>query len=247
MGFAKPGGALRAFARGAAKRASYSVARRGIGSELATKAVKKLTIRNSNPNQVISQRYRTQLRYSENFVISTPNLVTTAVSQQFIVNSIFAPSTTATAHQPLGRDQLALLYGKYRVHGVQYEIRISPVTTASVGLIAMVQQRNDGTSLTGTAANVIIEQPFTTSRPLSSTNVTAWKGRLSSSVLAGMTKSQYEGEDGTQAAFGASPTEIQALNIALAFTVAQAPVSVAVELLLVYDVECYDPIVIGQS
>lgn len=49
---------------------------------------------------------------------------TAEVFYQFNLNSIFDPNRTGAGHQPMGRDQFALLYNTYRVDRADYEITI---------------------------------------------------------------------------------------------------------------------------
>lgn len=252
MSFKKGRSGLLAVARGNKRRAAgASIARAG-GKENAVIAVRKLTVRNSNPNQLVAQRFRTKLRYAEWVLLTVPSNVTTSVNQQYNLNSIFAPSTSPSSHQPLGRDQLALLYSKYRVHNVAYVVEaFCTSTTYSTGgffpVCMSVQQRNDATALTQ-SLETIMEQPFTTSKWMSTVNATKISGKASLATLCGMTKSEYEGEDGTLAVMGATPTEAQVLNVAFTnSSTGPAGTTVNFRIMIEYDVECFDPIVLGTS
>jgi len=247
LSFKKGRSGLLAVARGNKRRAAGATIARAGGKENAVVPVRKLTIRNSNPNQLVAQRFRTKLRYGEWVVLTVPTNVTTSVSAQYLINSIFAPSASPSAHQPLGRDQLALLYSKYRVHNVSYSVQALPAATPVAPVVMTVQQRNDNT-LVSASLETIIEQPFTTTKIMSSVNPTIISGRLSNATLAGMTKAEFEGEDGTFALFGNSPTEVQCLNVAFTNTgVGPAGTTVNLRILLEFDVECFDPIVLAPS
>lgn len=68
----------------------------------------------------VPERYFTKLRYSELLTFSLPS-ASTLVSYLYR-SSIFDPDYSGAGHQPLWRDQLALLYNKYRVYGIKYYI-----------------------------------------------------------------------------------------------------------------------------
>lgn len=78
----------------------------------------------------------------------------------FNLNSIFAPRTSG-GHQPYGRDQLAALYQRYKVHHVKVEITLLPqLVTTSVRALAMsLQTPEGGLSTTGLDVGFFDEKP----------------------------------------------------------------------------------------
>ena len=68
------------------------------------------------------------IAYSDSFSLSY-GIGGTAATHTFCVNDIFDPDLSGVGHQPLGRDQLADIYGRYQV--LAATIRVDFVATAS--------------------------------------------------------------------------------------------------------------------
>lgn len=68
----------------------------------------------------IAERYFCKMNYSDNITISctSPGVL---FGYQF-QTSLWDPDWSGVGHQPLYRDQLAVLYNRYRVFGIKYEI-----------------------------------------------------------------------------------------------------------------------------
>lgn len=62
------------------------------------------------------------------------------------VNSLFDFDVTGVGHQPIGRDQMALLYNRYRVNGAR--VKITLVNDGSVPVIACVHLKRDSNGVT---------------------------------------------------------------------------------------------------
>jgi hypothetical protein len=70
------------------------------------------------------------------------------VTQQFRLNSVFDPDYTNTGHQPVGFDQLAALYVRYRVVAVEAKVRVQDQTSGGSCLVAMAPVENNALSTT---------------------------------------------------------------------------------------------------
>ena len=200
-----------------------------------------LALRNSNPNQLIAPKYITTLKYSD--IISPPSSITgLSHNWQFNINSIFDPDRTGTGHQPLGHDQLALLYYRYRVFGVSW--RATFFQSANIGSVYAVVA-NDSTTLANSSYAVMKERPHAFIKSVSTDKPTVITGRVSLPKLNGLTSAQFKANEQTQSLFGTNPSEQFFLNIGgiPAATTAAFPFTVD----LVFHVECFDPIPLNQS
>jgi hypothetical protein len=57
-------------------------------------------------------------------------------SYQWRINSLFDPNFTATGSQPVGFDEMAAIYNKYRVYRAEIETTLSCADTAAVACVA---------------------------------------------------------------------------------------------------------------
>ncbi len=69
---------------------------------------------------------RTKLQYSESIHVNPGALLHL---YEWNVNSLFDPNRTATGHQPMYRDQLAVIYNRYRVRAIKWRMIITDVNT----------------------------------------------------------------------------------------------------------------------
>lgn len=81
------------------------------------------------------------------------------LSYVYRANSIFKPDFANTGHQPLTRDQWALLYNSYRV--LKATIKVTPLSTSISNVVPAVYgvMIKDTTTLTYASAQAIIEDP----------------------------------------------------------------------------------------
>ncbi len=81
------------------------------------------------------------------------------VSYVYRANSIFKPDFANTGHQPLTRDQWALLYNSYRV--LKSTVKVTPLATTISNVVSAVYgvMIKDTTTLTYASAQAIIEDP----------------------------------------------------------------------------------------
>lgn len=69
---------------------------------------------------VVSDRYRTRLRYCDGFLLTGGG--GTPASYIFRGNSIYDPNFTAAGHQPKGLTELSNLYKKYKVTDTRFRV-----------------------------------------------------------------------------------------------------------------------------
>jgi hypothetical protein len=98
---------------------------------------------------VVPSEFRTVLRYSQRIVIN--NNIGLPNSYLFVGNSVFDPDFSGTGSQPLGFDQLAGLYSRYRVLGSTITVDMmtpSAGTNQSASINAVVCATNQSTGFT---------------------------------------------------------------------------------------------------
>ena len=99
-------------AKKSAKVLRYTTPRRGI---LSTSLSKRLQF----PSVT---KHRTTLRYFGNFISVNPAAAGVADSHIFSANGLYDPDITGTGHQPIGFDQLMVIYDHYTVLGAKITV-----------------------------------------------------------------------------------------------------------------------------
>jgi len=77
----------------------------------------------STRNYPLGQAFKTTLPYFENGIEINPGLAGTAW-YNFSANGLYDPNVTGTGHQPLGFDQLMLMYDHYTVIGAKITVTV---------------------------------------------------------------------------------------------------------------------------
>lgn len=206
-----------------------------------TRARRGRTINVNRALQPFAQRYIARLKYSDNVLLSTAN-----TPWVFSLNSIFKPNVSGTGHQPFGHDTLNVLYNRYRVYAVKWNIRAIPTDGSNQYIVAIP------TNESFTVANFddAREKPRAKYMLQSlNDNSVVMKGSISLPSLTGRTKAQYMSDDRYQAQFGFDPAEsmtlrIYSYNAGLPTT---ATVGTRITIEMVYYVECFDPNMLAQS
>lgn len=154
--------------------------------------------------------------YTSKFTLDAPTLGAATV-YQFRLNSLFDPDLTGVGTQPVGFDQYAALYEKYRVYEASYKLMVNnsngtrPVIagvmacdqdTATTDLDRLVQNGQAQWTLMGPAG--------------SSTDTVAFKGTVDIAAAQGVTKQAFWDDDLNEAVMTANPVEAYVLNCFLA-------------------------------
>ncbi|AJD07499.1 putative capsid protein [Odonata-associated circular virus-19] len=202
------------------------------------------TMRNSNTSQLIAPRYITTLKYCERDSVVT-SVSGASGADLYNLNSIFDPDRTGTGHQPLGHDQLQLLYNRYRVFGVSWRVTFYQPGAGVAGLFAVFPQNNALTQ-NGVSTSVLKELPHAFTKLSRADQPVVFTGRVSLPKLTGQTPAQFKAGLEYQATFGASPSELQTLLVAVN-PVTTGAQTFNYEIELKYHVECFDPIPLAQS
>lgn len=181
------------------------------------------------------------LPYASTAVIST--FISTEAVRQFRGASIFDPDLTGVGHQPLGHDQWAGLYSRYRVVRSTFSFKFtgadrsgSAVNSSQVVVLAATE----GSSVL--SVQDYIEQPH------SKHTILACSGNDSKGLSMTVKPSIFEGDIGAKydkdytADFGANPTRDFYYTIGARNVQGDAEVNVAGIVYIVYRVLLYDRI-----
>lgn len=210
---------------------------------------RKRTTRAPRANLVVSRtsplpdRYFTKLNYTELVTMNYTGILNT---YQFRTNSIFDPNSTGTGHQPMGHDELAQLYNKYRVYGCKYVLTFSNTNPAYQGEV-IVQNRPNGTL----SANFedAMESPYHQYKVLGAetSGPKTISGYANCAKIYGVAKQQWRNDDVFQANVGANPSSQTVLNIYAQNQTTATALTILVRVNLVYFVEFYERKVLGGS
>lgn len=167
---------------------------------------------------------------------------------QFRLNSIYDPEVSVAVGQtqPLGVDQWANFYNRYRVIGVSVKVtaRNAGGDAAYVGMVA----NNDTGNLLTEAA---YEQSRTTMKMVGATSgghdVCVLKKWYNLANLTGRPKSAYISDDRYQAQFDADPAEAIHLHLCTQPVSASVSLNMHYSIRMVYLVELFDRKALAQS
>lgn len=155
--------------------------------------------------------------------------------------SIFDPDFSGTGHQPLGHDQWATFYQRYRVYGMSYEIRAT--NDDAVNSVAFFTAISE-TSSPGTGLEEHESAQF---RVMGA-------GQQEEKVIKGYVDlAKFEGDPGAKydkdysANFGSNPTREIFLAVGGLNTFSASDVSLQMLVKLTYYVNLYDRVDLSQS
>lgn len=191
---------------------------------------------------------RVSMKYSD--VTDLTSGVANAVSNVFRAFSIYDPDLTGTGHQPLGHDQMALLYQRYRVLGSKIDVYFYSSTTSQAATNTLptscsVVLTNESSSLLGT--DEPFEQPIAKIGMCSLAENDQLVLKLpynSSWKTTGSYGAKYE-ED-LSADFGSNPIRDGYYHVTCQRD-GSANVAGRARVVITYDVWCYDPIQLSSS
>lgn len=172
---------------------------------------------------------------------------------QFRANSVYDPNLTGVGHQPMGHDQLAALYDKYRV----YNAKIVLTAACNTGYAALLAIRPHAglNAYSGAATpDELWEQDGVVSTRLigPSTAAVYSAGKLGASCnvarIFGVTAASHRADDYFAATVGNNPQNQAIFNILLrTIDGGAATFNCFVTVEITYDVEFYDQKTLGQS
>lgn len=190
----------------------------------------------------IAPRTVVKLKYHEDYL--TPGVI---VDQRFNLNSIYDPNLTGTGHQPLGHDQYATFYNRYRVYKVSYVVGIACLG-ANENYKVSIGASNSTVSFTD--PSVAAESPTFKTQLVSNASPIIMKGSYYLPSINGSTSAVYKADDRFAALFGSSPTEQIVMHIVTSSVGNDAvPTSgkLGFTVNLVYHCELFDPKDLAQS
>lgn len=128
-------------------------------------------------------------------------------------SSIFDPDFTGTGHQPYLHDQWGTFYTYYRVYGFAYNCRV--VGTGTNTPIILMVHHNSYNQSTTLDPEVNGEMPQCVSTKILDPRVSTvtFKGYISLPKVEGMSKTEFKGDAGYEAAFGANPVKYAKMSL----------------------------------
>jgi hypothetical protein len=154
---------------------------------------------------------RVPLRYAQK------NLFGGAVNgeQIYNLNSLFDPDRTGVGHQPLGMDQWAAFYNRYRVDEV--EVDIDFINGAAAMTDCLVVASNDATAINTVATfESGAEAPYSWNRMCTLANslgMLHFRRRFKINDITGVPLSKYKIDDTYQALVTSNPGELIVLHV----------------------------------
>lgn len=168
-------------------------------------------------------------------------------SQAFNLNSIYDPDRSGIGTQPLGRDQWAIWYNRYRVYRVDYIVTLTNLDPDQAANVALVNANGIPTF----TDNAVYEQPGAFHKQLSPRDGGLSRLEIKNSVflprLNGKTSQSYSANDDTQAQMGANPAEILTQTIVCSPVIPGSEINVGWSVKYVYHVEMFDPNTLSKS
>lgn len=240
--------------RGLKGRSKARMFRRGRGGFRRSSAlVNARRINSLSSAAVRPDRLIVKLPYSENIVLST-GTNGQGMTYTWNLNSIYDPNRTGTGHQPLGYDQWATFYAKYKVFKVAYELTATSTWVNDTG------ETDAGTqcgvlATNGVAAGTFTdgsfyEQPHTQKFSL---GAAAGQGSktvrktIDLSLITGRPKVAYLSDPRYEANFGYNPAEAMTLTFGAQPNWSGQNLNMALSIKIIYYVELFDPLILSLS
>lgn len=168
-------------------------------------------------------------------------------TQLMNLNSLYDPDRSGVGHQPLGRDQWATWYNRYRVFKVDYVITFTNLDPDQAANCAIINQ-NGVPNYTDDSA---FEQPGAYVSMVAPRDGGNSRLKIVGSVylprLNGKTPVAYKGNDDTQALMGANPLEVLTQALVVSPVIPASEVNVGYTIKYVYHCELFDPNTLGGS
>lgn len=193
------------------------------------------------PNQLYAitfpREQKVVMRYHELRSFTTSAAV--ANDYMFNLNSIYDPNYSAAGHQPLGYDQWAAFYGRYRVDGC----KVTVTTSYTSGDSAMITLLGNNSVTSVTNPDTAAESPITATKSYSKGGPpTIIIKNFNLADLNGVTRKVYETDDRYQAQFAADPTEKIMLHVVTSDIALASSIIIHQTVLLEYSVTMFDPV-----
>lgn len=200
--------------------------------------------------QIMPDKFVTSMTY--NYFGQEAPAVTAQFDHQFNMNSIYDPDRTGGGHQPLGRDQIAALYSRYRVISCRWVVDCMP--QAGAGPILLVTCPTNETGAFTSNKETAIEQPYSQykfSNCLSTSIGTddrhmQIRGSTILSKIYGVSAEVAAADDRFQAGSGTDPAEFCILHV-VGYNCDGNAIVVDLNVKLVFTVEWSDRVQLAAS
>jgi len=180
------------------------------------------------------------MKYCAHFTFTTTTGLST--DRIFRLNSIRDPDVTGAGHNPLGYDQWALMYEKYRVDACTVIVRLASTSTG--GYFSLVGNHSSSSITDPTNAS---ESPNSITRVHSvNTNTTIAK-KFDLPALAGVTRTQYQSDDVFEATFGNDPASQLMVHLVFASSDITTVGVINFQVELIYYTTCFQGLQLAQS
>lgn len=192
------------------------------------------------------QRLIVKLPYFQSGQLTSP--IGAYVGQLFRLNSIYDPDLSGGGHQPLGADQYATFYNRFRVFKVDYVLTLTnadPDQPADVAIAATNQSLS-------ASDDSVFENPNSYYVSLAPRDGSASRKVVKGSIylprVLGQSGSAYKANENTAGVIGtSSPTELLLHNIIATSVISGQNVNVCYSVKYIYHTELFDADVLPQS
>jgi hypothetical protein len=201
---------------------------------------------------VLPRIFRKQLRYAETFSLTTGTAGIIGTVQLMMLNNVYDPNTTGVGHQPYGFDQLASFYGYYIVHRTRFRLLATTIgNTSEVCVAYQLFPAVTGVTIAGVSVDAATEKSAVTTfnvGPSGNDRSRMVSGVVDHHKVLGITPGQYKDNlDQYGSAVTTGPVVGSYLEVGIGSYTGSAGVSLAVQVVLDFDVEFYSPKTLPQS
>lgn len=203
--------------------ASYSrrVRRKPSATRRRTRVQRRRRGRKSSIRRSIPDFTMVALPFSETRKMTSLNAHPGTTVYSYRLNALFQPQfqPPGGGTQPLGFDQYAAFFQKYRVHATKYHITwFDPSSVNGIELRVGTYVAPDGTQIPpGQQFSIFNELPNARNTHLSVAPGMSWRAKLSGFQrlcrLQGVTKADYNGDDDYESEFQALPAKSPMLHL----------------------------------
>jgi hypothetical protein len=203
---------------------------------------------NYGPSQFAQQRaIRVTLPWTATVTL-TEAAAGAGISYSFVINSAFDPNFTGIGSQPLGFDQYAALYSRYRVISARYKLVCA--TRAASAACRWGVFPSPQSTLTADVNAWPVQNRWAkfgvVNQMDSGPSVITFTGKLDIAAIAGVTNAEFLTEHDFAAGTGGSPSRAAYLHVWTASSSANVSTG-SFTLLLYQDVEFMAPVALGLS
>jgi len=195
--------------------------------------------------------YRSKLRYAETVAFTTGTAGVIGTTNTWLLGSLFDPNYTGTGHQPMGFDQLAALYSKYRVDSCDITLLFNTLGSTAdaccafaVGAPGVSQVALAGTVDRATESNTVSTCVLS---PSGNSRTQTVKFHVDLAKVCGLTRAQYTADDKFQALISASPALSAFLEIGVGSYSGVAAEAVSCQVVIDFNASFFNRIELAQS